>query len=213
MQVSFLTPLPSWGVGSLNYIGKAGRTALAVKFGSTEMLTKYPQLAGTLDDIMRYGASVIPKEVRAAEGIDFGIRFAGKVVPKTEILAKTISGKAGIGSNIRAGIGDVVGKTAAGRSLRIAATPASRVGLATIGAGRKLGLDDQQIINEIANYTAANTAKGYRSVSYAKNLDGSVTLLKKFVTQDLKTTFTVLWRTLICWLESPTLLSVNLQTN
>ena len=165
-------PTTYMGVGSLNYIGKAGRTALAVKFGSTEMLTKYPQLAGTLDDIMRYGASVIPKEVRAAEGVEFGIRFAGKVVPKTEILAKTISGKAGIGSNIRAGVGDVVGKTAAGRSLRIAATPASRVGLATIGAGRKLGLDDQQIINEIANYTAANTAKGYRSVSYARNLDG-----------------------------------------
>lgn len=171
-------PTTYMGVGSLNYIGKAGRTALAVKFGSTEMLTKYPQLAGTLDDIMRYGASVIPKEVRAAEGIDFGIRFAGKVVPKTEILAKTISGKAGIGSNIRAGIGDVIGKSQLGNKARIFATPSSRIGLATIGAGRKLGLDDQQIINEIANYTAANTAKGYRSVAYAHNLDGFRDTLK-----------------------------------
>lgn len=165
-------PTTYLGVGSLNYIGKAGRTALAIKFGSTEMLAKYPQLAGTLDDIMRYGASAVPKEVRAAEGVEFGIRFAGKVVPKTEILASTISGKSGIGSNIRAGIGDVINKTAAGRAVRIAATPSSRVGLATIGAGRKLGLDDQQIINEVANVTAANTAKSYRSVSYAHNLDG-----------------------------------------
>ena len=165
-------PTTYMGVGSLNYIGKAGRTALAIKFGSTEMLAKYPQLAGTLDDIMRYGASAVPKEVRAAEGVEFGIRFAGKVIPKTEILAATISGKTGIGSNIRAGIGDVINKTAAGRYARIAATPASRVGLATIGAGRRLGLSDQQIINEIANVTAANTAKGYRSVSYAHNLDG-----------------------------------------
>ena len=165
-------PTTYMGVGSINYVGKAGRTALAIKFGSEEMLTKYPQLAGKLDDIMRYGASVLPKEVRAAEGIEFGVKFAGKVVPKTDIIGQAISGKAGVASNIRAGIGDVIGKTTLGNKARIAATPASRVGLATIGAGRKLGLTDQQIINEIAHVASSNTGKSYRSVAYAHNLDG-----------------------------------------
>lgn len=166
------------GVGPLNYVGKLGRTELLVKFGTAEMMAKYPALVGKLDDIARYGVSAIPKEVRAAEGINFGVRFAGKVVPHTEAAAGLVSGKYGIASNIRAGAGDLMQATGAGRAVRQFVTPSSRVGIAALGVGRKLNLEDKAIVQEVAHYTASKTAKGYKAVSYARNLDGIRDVLK-----------------------------------
>lgn len=164
-------PTTYMGVGELNYVGKIGRTELLVKFSTSDMLNKYPQLVGKLDDIARYGVSAIPKEVRSAEGINFGVRFAGKIVPHTEVAAQLVSGKAGIASNVRATVGDVIQKTATGRAVREFATPASRSGLVALGVGRKLDVADSQIVKQVANYTASKTAKSYKAISYAKNLD------------------------------------------
>lgn len=164
-------PTTYMGVGPVNYIGKIGRTELLVKFGAADMMAKYPQLAGKLDDIARYGVSAIPKEIRVAEDIAFGVRFAGKIVPHTDVAAQMVSGKFGVASNARALVGDVLQKSSAGRTLREFTTPVSRAGLAALAVGRNLDVADSAIIPEIAMYAAAKNSKGYKSVAYARNLD------------------------------------------
>jgi hypothetical protein len=156
------------GVGPINYVGKVGRSALVARLGTKEMMAKYPQLAGQLDNIMRYGAAAVPKEVRAAEGIEYGIRFAGRILPKTDSIAAGITGKRGIASNVRAGIGDVMGKTATGTALRQALTPSSRAGFVAAQIGRNKGLDDVEVKRHVAAWTASKYAKGYKSSTYKK---------------------------------------------
>lgn len=156
------------GVGPLNYVGKAGRAALTTRFATAEMRAKYPQII--LNDVMRYGAGAIPREVLQAEGIEYGMRFAGKVVPQTDTIANVFSGKRGIMSNIRASAGDIVSGTKTGAALRNKVAPASRAGLTAINAGRKQGATDDEIIKNIADYTSAKYAKGAKSEFYDKML-------------------------------------------
>jgi hypothetical protein len=156
------------GVGAINYIGKVGRAALVARLGTKQMMTKYPQLVGKMDDIMRYGAAAVPKDVRAAEGIQYGIRFAGRILPKTDSIAAALTGKRGIASNVRAKVGDVLGSTEATTALRKAFTPSSRAAFVAAQIGRNQGLADKEVVKNVAAWTASKYAKGYKSSQYKK---------------------------------------------
>lgn len=156
-----LDPLTYVGAGATKYAGRAGREALALRFGSTEMLTKYPELAGKLDDIVRYGEWAIPKNIRDAEGIQSGIRFAGRILDNTE--------EAGLGvkkliADLRAPLGDAIySKFPVVQSSLV---PKSiREGVA-YGVGRGLGTSDKDVLTRIGNTSAQRFAKGATTTSY-----------------------------------------------
>jgi hypothetical protein len=160
-----LDPTSYVGVGAVGMIGKAGRAELAIKFGTEAMIAKHPQLIGKFDDIMRYGAAAIPKEVRAAEGVKYGVRFMGEVVPKTETVANLISGKKGVGTLLRGGVGDVIDKVGL-NSARAYISPSSRAGLVAKQIGRNRGVADDVVLKELSHYTSARYSKGAKSQFY-----------------------------------------------
>lgn len=166
------------GVGEIKYVGKAGRTALAAKFMTTEMLEKYPVLAGKANEITRIGMWAIPREIRLAEGINTGLRLAGKPVQWTEPVADVI-GKGW--ALTRAQIGDLsrglasLPLKAKGLDVVPVLAPASRALLA--GAGRKtLGgeylLNNAGVVRGLAGWSAANAAKGETGFAYTTFKDG-----------------------------------------
>jgi hypothetical protein len=119
---------------------------------------------------MRYGAAAIPKEVRAAENVKYGVRFMGEVVPKTETVANLISGRRGVGTILRGGVGDAIDKVGLNRA-RVYVAPSSRAGLIAKQIGRKKGVSDQVVLEEIAHYTSARAAKGFKSAFYRTSLN------------------------------------------
>lgn len=154
------------GIGEVKYIGKAGKLLLVEKFGTTEMLTKYPVLAGRLNDIGRFGMYAIPMDILRAEGISTGVRVAGTVVPKTDELGYAIARPL---SALRAKIGDIAAETRlVGPALR-AFGPASRAGVAR-DIGRRIGpryvIPESQVRETIANWSARQIAKGTVSAEY-----------------------------------------------
>jgi hypothetical protein len=166
------------GVGQVQYVGKAGRTALAAKFMTTEMLEKYPVLAGKANEITRIGMWAIPREIRLAEGINTGLRLAGKPVQWTEPVADVI-GKGW--ALTRAQVGDLsrglasLPLKAKGLDVVPVLAPASRALLA--GAGRKtLGgeylLNNAGVVRGLAGWSAANAAKGETGFAYTTFKDG-----------------------------------------
>jgi hypothetical protein len=161
------------GVGQVQYIGKAGRIALASKFQTVEMLAKYPVLANKANEITRIGMWAIPREIRLAEGINTGLRLAGKPVQWTEPLADVI-GKGW--ALTRAQIGDISRATASlpfkvkGFDVVPAlVTPASRIAVGV--AGRKVKgeyvLSNAGAIRGLAGWSAANAGKGETGFAYA----------------------------------------------
>lgn len=160
------------GVGEVQYVGKAGRTSLAAKFQTTEMIAKYPVLANKANEITRIGMWAIPREIRLAEGINTGLRLAGKPVQWTEPVADVI-GKGW--ALTRAQIGDISRATV---SLPFKAkgfdvipqllTPASRKVLAA--GGRKVGgeyvLSNAGVIRGLAGWSAAQAGKGETGFAY-----------------------------------------------
>jgi len=171
------------GVGEVKYVGKAGRTALAAKFQTLEMLEKYPQLVGKANEIARIGMWAIPREIRLAEGINTGLRLAGKPAQWTEPVADVI-GKGW--ALTRAQIGDI-SRWAVSAPLRAKGidvlpqifTPASRKVVAA--AGRKAGgeyvLSNAGVIRGLAGWSAANAAKGETGFSYSAFKDGVKTIV------------------------------------
>lgn len=159
-------PLNYIGVGEIKWAGKAGRFALLSKLGTKEMVATYPELVGKLDDIARYGMSAVPKSVRDAEGLSFGLRFAGAQLPKTEAAARLISGRKGVGTFTRNFVSDK--GVALTNKLEWAGkfTPASRINLRIAEIGMNKGLPDAVVRQHIAEYTAAKYAKGFKSQAY-----------------------------------------------
>lgn len=172
-------PLTYLGVGPLKYVGRAGRTELAVKLGTTEMLAKHPQLVGKLDDILTFGVGAVPREVAKAEGIEFGVRFAGKIIPKTEAIASFVSGRKGITTMVRTGTVNRISQLGKLTKQTGRFTPSSRAGMVAAGLGRGMGIDDATTIRHIADYTSAKAAKGYKAVTYNKNIDSVKDLLRE----------------------------------
>ena len=188
-------PLNRIGIGNVRYFGFAGRAELAVKFGTEEMLSKYPQLVGKLDDIGTYGAAAIPKDVRLAEGIEYGLRFRRGLnpfsekaenivmIPKTDVFQTVLSGRSGVLTQTRLLAGEAAQKAGQAAS-KVGFKPGSftagsRVALKELGYGTGKGLSDTQVVQEISKYTAARTAKGYVGESYRLNISGIKDLLKE----------------------------------
>jgi hypothetical protein len=165
--VSYVT-----GIGEVKYIGKAGRYLLAEKMLTKEMLAKYPQLAGKANDILRIGVWALPKEVRLAEGINTGIRIAGRPAKFTENLGDFV----GPGmSNVRARIGDVISSAGMRAGLNGGVfVRESAKGL--VGAGKKAGgvyrMSDEQATAAIANWSARQYSRGEVASSYTRFMDG-----------------------------------------
>jgi hypothetical protein len=161
------------GVGEVQYVGKAGRIALAAKFQTVEMIAKYPVLADKANEITRIGMWAIPREIRLAEGINTGLRLAGRPVQWTEPVADVI-GKGW--ALTRAQIGDISRATASlpfkvkGFDVVPAlVTPASRIAVGV--AGRKVKgeyvLSNAGAIRGLAGWSAANAGKGETGFAYA----------------------------------------------
>jgi hypothetical protein len=162
-------PLTYTGVGELQWAGRAGRSALALKFGEEAMLKKYPQMAGKLDDIVRYGTAAIPKDIRAAEGITNGIRFAGSIVPNTETVAEGLIAPV---TKTRTAIGDFLYKSDKGRALQQAVAPASRKTGVVAGVGYRGKdmnvLSDERVIKNISGTSADRYAKAAGIASHGR---------------------------------------------
>ena len=151
-------PMTYAGVGALNHAGRAGRVALAIR-----MVEKYGDDAVDVARITRYGVSGIPKALREAENLGTGIRYAGKIIPKTGGVETAFAyGRAAIGDVLQAGKYNPV------RGLVTATTPKSLKGVQALGLGRRVGqgLDYEQIRPSIVQFTASKYAKGATSVAY-----------------------------------------------
>lgn len=202
-----LDPTTYIGVGAVGMVGKAGRSELAIKFGTEAMRSKYPQLIGKADDIMRYGAAAIPKEVRAAENVKFGVKAFGTVIPKTEALGQFVSGKAGVGTLLRAGTGDIIEKVPLAKAARVKLSPSSRAGMVSKGIGRRLGLDDKTVIDEIAHYTSARAAKGFKQAFYRKSTHEAAKILSEIESYAGKKGKGDLGKEIVRLMEDPVLLA------
>ena len=136
---------------------KATRFALANK--AALLSTKYPELKPLLSNIARYGASVIPKNIREAEGIVSGVKYMGKQIPYSSGLAKAWRYTA---APVRAGIGDVVAGTTAGKALLQKTTVESLKDLTLKGFGRKAtqNMYKPEFIQGLMEMSASDWAKG-----------------------------------------------------
>jgi hypothetical protein len=174
-------PITYFGVGGpARFLGMAGRVTLGTKFGTKDMLAKYPEMADKLDDVIRYGVAAIPKSIREAEGIQHGVRYAGRVIPKTEKLANAFVGKYGLITVPRVLLGDVINNSFYAQAARVALTPKSLKPFVVSGVGRGLGNVAQgDIVQMLADSTAKRYAKGAVAVAYQKNVAGIRDLLKQ----------------------------------
>lgn len=181
----YIDPLTRFGVGAHANMGYSGRTALAMEFSTTEMISKYPVLAeaGVIDRIGRLGAAGIPKAIAKAEGINMGLRYAGVVIPRTGALERGFAQTFG---QARAGIGDVIfnsktGKLASGVALvgEKVLTPKSQAGLREVGFGRGRGLTSEILIPELQKFTSIRYAKGAVSTSLARYNQDLLELIKR----------------------------------
>ena len=151
-------PLTYAGVGALNHAGRAGRVALAIR-----MVEKYGDDVVDVARITRYGVAGVPKALREAEGLSMGIRYAGKIIPKTGGAETAFAyGRAAIGDVLQAGKYNPI------RGLVTATTPKSLKGIQALNVGRRAGqgLDYEQIRPSIVQFTASKFAKGETSVAY-----------------------------------------------
>jgi hypothetical protein len=159
-------PLNYIGVGEVKWTGKAGRFALLSKLGTKEMAATYPELVGKLDDIARFGMGAVPKTVREGEGLAFGVRFAGVQVPKTEAVAKFVSGRKGLTTGVRTFVSDKGAALTTKLDLAGKFTPVTRLNLRIAEVGMNKGIADNVVRQHIAEYTAAKYAKGFKSATY-----------------------------------------------
>lgn len=171
--VAYASPLSHIGVGGAAQATRAGRTSLALQFSTQEMLAKYPALAeaGVIDDIVRYGATAIPKEIRAAEGVETGLRLYGTVVKGTGAVQ---SGWARTGGLVRAKVGDALFNQGTGKIAKGVAeigsflTPKYEKGIVAAGIGRGKNLAFQEVEREIAKWSVLKYAKGAASAKHAE---------------------------------------------
>lgn len=161
------------GVGNVKYVGRAGKLALAQRFATNEMITKYPVLAGRFNDLVRYGQHApIPglAQILKSEGIETGIRIAGNTVRGSEKLAQPV-GRAL--SETWEGIMDITARLGLENRLM---SPASRAFMN--GLGRKVApgvgayrISEEAALEAIANWSARQYARGDTPYVVAKAFD------------------------------------------
>ena len=145
-------PITYTGVGATASIGRAARVALSIK-----MMQKYGS-AVDANLIIRYGVAGVPKPIRQLENLDYGLRFAGKVVPQTGKVQDAYTATVG---QLRPAIGDVVFSTKSPlRETALMLTPKSQRGLVALGAGRTGAISNAELLPELFKFTASKFAKG-----------------------------------------------------
>ena len=153
-------PMTYAGVGALNHAGRAGRVALAIR-----LVEKYGDDIVDVARITRYGVAGVPKALREAENLSMGIRYAGKIIPKTGGVETAFAYS-------RAAVGDVLqaGKYNPIRGLVTATTPKSLKGIHALQLSRRAGqaLDYNDIRPSLVKFTASKFSKGATSVAYRK---------------------------------------------
>lgn len=154
-------PMTYVTLGASGFAGAAGRRALRDKFAETAMRNLYPELAGKLDDIERFGIWAIPKPIRDAEGLQAGIKFAGQVIPNTDTLGEALAAPF---TKARTSIGDAVYKVAPS-VLAKTAPKSARAGVEA-GLGRGLGIEDDEVVKIAASHSSASYYKGTKVVEY-----------------------------------------------
>jgi len=157
-------PLTYVTLGASGFAGAVGRRALRDKFATTAMRNLYPELAGKLDDIERYGIWAIPKEIRDAEGLQAGIKFAGKVIPNTDKAAE-VAAAPFVGARTK--IGDAVYGVSP-KALEFFTPKSARASVAA-GLGRDLGIEDDEVVKVAAAHSAAGYFKGVKNTAYKDN--------------------------------------------
>jgi len=170
------------GVGEVAYIGKAGRTLLAEKFATTEMLAKYPQLAGKTNEILRLGQWAIPKEIRLAEGINSGIRIAGSPIAGTDNIAMMVGKPL---SMVRAKVadyasasrlGDVLGKYGTRKSIVELANAGKKGILSNAGVWKAT---DEEARRGVAAWSMFQIGKGTTNAEARKAMAGIKKVIKE----------------------------------
>jgi len=168
-------PFTFMGVGSAKYAGRAGREALALRFATPDMVAKYgdelAQAGVGFDEIVRYGEWALPKTIRETEGINSGLRFAGRTIKGTQGIG------ADVGMNlakVRASVGDVVYKASPDLMSKIA-PQSQKVGQA-LGVGRSAAvrgfdLSNKQVATALVGSTAQRHAKGTTLTFYKTSAD------------------------------------------
>lgn len=153
-------PMTYAGVGALNHAGRAGRLALAIR-----LVEKYGDDVVDVARVARYGVAGVPKALREAENLSMGIRYAGKIIPKTGGVETAFAYS-------RAAVGDVLqaGKYNPIRGLVTATTPKSLKGVQSLSLFRRAGqaLDYNDIRPSLIKFTASKFSKGATSVAYLK---------------------------------------------
>jgi hypothetical protein len=120
---------------------------------------KYPELKPLINNIARYGASEIPKNIRDAEGIVSGVKYFGKAVPYTSGLAKAWRYSLG---ELRARTGDILLSGKTGKYIASKTAPESIRGLVGTGLGRKSfsAVGNSGLAQELMETSASRAAKG-----------------------------------------------------
>jgi hypothetical protein len=136
---------------------KSTRFALASR--AALLVPKYPELKPLLSNIARYGATAIPKEIRAAEGITAGVKYMSIEVPYTSGLAKAWRHTV---APVRAGIGDALYATTGGKVLMQKTTTESLKDLTLKGFGRKAtqNMYKPEFVQGLMEMSASDWAKG-----------------------------------------------------
>lgn len=170
-------PYTYFGAGASGYIGRAGRENLATKFATTNMRAKYAKefADGTLDldKVVRYGEWAIPKYIRDAEGVETGIRFAGRIIKGTDEAAVGIKKAV---ADVRAPIGDFLYDKAP--MLQSSLVPKSLRAGYVYGIGRNLGTDTKDVIEKLSANTAQRYGKGELVTQYRRSARGAYDILE-----------------------------------
>jgi hypothetical protein len=149
------------GVGNVKYVGRAGKLALAQRFATKEMTTKYPQLLGRYNDIVRYGQHAPIEgfaEILKGEGIETGVRILGQVVRGTDQIAAPVGRQMSASWEKVMDIATKVGRETLGASL----SPRSRAFMQDVGrrTAGKYRLTEEDALKNIANWSARQFSRG-----------------------------------------------------
>lgn len=148
-------------------LGRSGRIALAGKAAEAANIAKAPELAGKLDDIVRYGEWALNDAERELLGIPKGLRWQfgkNETIFNPDTLLGRVSGAAA----------EAVGRPFAGARAALGDVPAlNRIqgyvrpksyGGALNALGRRSKLDGIDVMREVARYSAGVRARAQRGL-------------------------------------------------
>ena len=137
---------------------KAGKIATVLK--GLELQKKYPALIDdvVLENLARKGPSAFPKQVRDAEGIFVGVKYMGKEIPNSSVLAEIWADTAGA---VSAKIGDVLWRKYPQLQARFTKPSVKPLVLAGIGRRHLSGQEwYDTYLQGLAHYSANVFGKG-----------------------------------------------------